>query len=167
MANRRADFHKVVIGRAEELSFVEFDMADIPAKVDTGAYRSAVHAANIRLTEGGKVLNFDLLGGHPVCGTMSSPVSTPNFTQVKIANSFGHEKLRYEVKLRVKFGLKLFWATFSLAERSKKIYPILIGRKMLNNRFIVDTFQTSIDRVELKKKYGISFPADEEQEMPE
>jgi len=160
---RRTDFHKVIVGRAEELSFVEFDMQDVPAKVDTGAYRSAVHASNIKLSKDGQVLNFELLGGHPVCGSMSHNVSTTHFTQVKIANSFGHEELRYEVKLRVKLGPKVFWATFSLADRSRKIYPILIGRKMLNNRFIVDTFQTSIDRIELKQKYGIMFPADEEQ----
>jgi len=160
---RRADFHRVVIGRAVELSFTEFSMSDVPSKVDTGAYRSAVHASNIKLSEDGKTLSFKLLGGHPVCGNMSTAVSTTHFTIVKIANSFGHEEMRYEVKLRVKLGPKVFWATFSLADRSKKIYPILIGRKMLNNRFMVDTFQTSIDRIELKQKYGIMFPADEEQ----
>jgi hypothetical protein len=160
---RRADFHKVVIGRAEELSFTEFSMSDVPAKVDTGAYRSAVHASNIKLSNDGKTLSFKLLGGHPVCGNMSVAVSTSHFTNVKIANSFGHEEMRYEVKLRVKLGPKLFWATFSLADRAKKVYPILIGRKMLNNRFIVDTFKSSIDRTELKRKYGIMLPADEEQ----
>lgn len=159
----RADFHKVVIGRGEALSFVEFDMPNVPAKVDTGAYRSAIHASKIKLSDDGKTLTFVLLGGHAVCGAMSAEVSTTHFARVKIANSFGHEELRYEVKLRVRLGPKVFWATFSLADRSKKIYPILIGRKMLNNRFMVDTGRTSIDRTELRKKYGVSFPQDEEQ----
>jgi hypothetical protein len=160
---KRADFHKVVIGRAEVLDFIEFGMNKVPAKVDTGAYRSAIHAGEIAVSTDGKVLSFTLLGKHPVCGAMSTKVSTPHFTQVKIANSFGHEELRYEVKLRVKLGPKVFWATFTLADRSKKIYPILIGRKMLNNRFMVDTARTSIDRVELKQRYGFKFPADEEE----
>lgn len=139
-------------------------MADIPAKVDTGAYRSAVHADNIQLSEDGKTLSFRLLGGHPVCGALAADMSTDSFKVVLISNSFGHTEERYEVKLRVKLGPKIFTATFSLADRSKKIYPILLGRKMLNNRFLVDTAHAQINRVELKKQYGISFPDDEEVE---
>jgi hypothetical protein len=160
----RTDFHKVVIGRAELLHFMEHeDMADIPAKVDTGAYRSAVHADKIKLSDDGKTLSFRLLGGHKVCGTLAIPLETTSFKRVKIANSFGHEEERFEVKLKVKLGPKIFMATFSLADRSKKIYPILLGRKMLNSRFLVDTNYSQVNRIELKKKYGIEFPADEEE----
>ncbi len=158
----RTDFHKVIVGRAELLHFMEQQIADIPAKVDTGAYRSAVHASNIVLSDDGSELSFVLLGGHPVCGSLATEVKTKDFKSVWIANSFGHREERYEVKLRVKLGPKIFSATFSLADRSKKIYPILLGRKMLNNRFLVDTAETSINRIDLKKQYGIDFPNDEE-----
>lgn len=157
----RTDFHKVVIGRAELLHFMDFDIADVPAKVDTGAYRSAVHASDIIISENGG-LTFTLLGGHSVCGTLAKKFSTNEYKIVTIENSFGHKEERYEVKLRVKLGPKIFKATFSLADRSKKIYPILIGRKLLNSRFIVDTAETSINRIDLKKQYGIEFPSDEE-----
>lgn len=157
----RKDFHKVVIGRAELLHFIDFDIADVPAKVDTGAYRSAVHASNISVGDDGR-LNFKILGNHPVCGALAKEYKTKEYSVVNIANSFGHEEKRYEVKLRVKLGPKLFKATFTLADRSKKIYPILIGRKMLNNRFLTDTAETSVNRIELKKQYGIEFPNDEE-----
>jgi hypothetical protein len=159
----RADFHKVIVGRSEELHFMDYQMADIPAKVDTGAYRSAVHASNIQLSDDGKTLRFTLLGGHPVCGSLSADIETDKFTVVWIANSFGQREERFEVKLRVKLGPKIFWATFSLADRSKKIYPILLGRKMLNRRFLIDTERSALDRVELKTKYGILFPNDEEE----
>lgn len=159
----RTDFHKVVIGRSESLHFMDYDMADIPAKVDTGAYRSAVHADNIHVSDDGKTLHFRLLGGHPVCGALATEMSTTDFKTVSIANSFGEREERFEVKLKVKLGPKIFPATFSLADRSKKIYPILLGRKMLNNRFLVDTSHAQIDRVELKKKYDIVFPVDEEE----
>lgn len=161
----RKDFHKVIIGRAEELKFVEFEIHDVPAKVDTGAYRSAVHADQIKLieTENGTELSFRLLGGHPVCGEFATTFVTPHYKKVWIANSFGHREERFEVKLRVKLGAKVFWATFTLADRSKKIYPILLGRKMLSGRFMVDTERSSIDRIELKKQYGIVLPNDEEE----
>lgn len=142
---------------------MDFEIADIPAKVDTGAYRSAAHADQVTLSDDGKTLTFRLLGGHPVCGKLATIISTTQFQRVWIANSFGHREERYEVKLRVKLGPKIFPATFSLANRSKKVYPILLGRKLLNKRFLVDTGYTQIDRVELKRKYDIEFPVDEEE----
>ncbi|HET7302882.1 MAG TPA: RimK/LysX family protein [Candidatus Saccharimonadales bacterium] len=159
----RTDFHKTIIGRAEALHFVDLAIADVPAKVDTGAYRSAVHADKIRLSDDGKTLHFRLLGGHPLCGALATELSTTTFKTVFIENSFGHREQRYEVKLRVKLGPKVFSATFSLADRGKKVYPILLGRKMLNNRFLVDTAHAQINRKELKQQYGIEFPADEEE----
>lgn len=155
------DFHKVIIGRSEVLTFVGTDAINVPAKTDTGAYRSAVHATDI-IEENG-VLTFSLLGGHPVCGAMAHKVIAEEYQKVWIANSFGHREERYEVKLKVKVGPKLFHARFTLADRSKKIYPILLGRKLLNHRFLVDSNETSLDRLTLKQQYGIDFPNDEEE----
>lgn len=159
----RRDFHKVIIGRSEVLTFTDLQLENIPAKTDTGAYRSAVHAQNIHLDDATGKLSFDLLGGHPVCGAMGAHVETKQFSMATIENSFGHREERYEVKLKVKLGPKIFTARFTLADRSKKIYPILLGRKMLNNRFLVDTAESSLNRVELKQRYGIDFPNDEEE----
>lgn len=159
----RTDFHKTIIGRSEALHFVDLAITDIPAKVDTGAYRSAVHADNIHLSDDGKTLHFQLLGNHPICGALAQQMATTKFQKVFIANSFGQREERFEVKLRVKLGPKVFTATFSLADRGKKIYPILLGRKMLNNRFLVDTAHAQINRKELKEQHGIEFPVDEEE----
>jgi hypothetical protein len=160
----RADFHKVIIGRSESMTFVEFEgLESVPAKTDTGAYRSAVHASNIHLDKESGVLSFDLLGGHPVCGAMTHRIETKEFSEIWVENSFGHREDRFEVKMKVKLGPKIFTARFSLADRSKKIYPILLGRKLLNNRFLVDSAASSLNRVELKQQYGIEFPNDEEE----
>jgi len=156
------DFHKVIIGRSEVLTFVGSEAINVPAKTDTGAFRSAVHASNISVDEN-DVLSFDLLGGHPVCGAMAHRVEAEEYKKVWVANSFGEREERYEVKLKVKLGPKVFHARFTLADRSKKIYPILLGRKLLNHRFLVDSSETSLDRVTLKQQYGIEFPNDEEE----
>lgn len=156
------DFHKVIIGRSEVLSFLDTAAERVPSKVDTGAYRSAVHATNIQLGDDG-VLGFDLLGDHPICGAMAQHLTTTEYKVVRIANSFGHEETRYEVKLKVKLGPKIFYAGFTLADRSKKIYPVLLGRTLLSNRFLVDTSETGLDRAALKRLYGVDFPIDEEE----
>lgn len=163
---RKKDFHKVIIGRSEGLSIVDLDISDIPAKTDTGAYRSAIHADKVKLNKEG-TLSFILLNGHPICGTMTTDINTEmtttNFKEVWIANSFGHREKRFEVKLRVKLGPKVFTAPFTLADRSKKNYPVLLGRKLLSDRFLVDSAESSLSRARLKQKYGISFPKDEEE----
>lgn len=157
------DFHKTVIGRAEPVHFMDFDIADIPAKVDSGAYRSAVHVSNVKISKDGKELTFTLLGGHPVFGKLAQVVTVRDFDKVRISNSFGHREERYEVKLRVKIGHKTFKTTFTLANRDSMVYPILLGRKLLNRRFLVDTANTGIDRLALKRLYNIIIPEEEEQ----
>lgn len=152
--------NKIIIGRSEFLNFLNPDILNVPAKIDSGAYRSAVHAENIQEKDG--VLSFDLLGGHPVCGSMSQNITTDKFKKVMVSNSFGTREERYEVKLRVRIGSDIFTTGFTLANRAKKIYPILLGRKLLNNRYIIDTSLTKIDRISLKKQFNIDFPRDEE-----
>ena len=159
----RRDYHKTIIGRSETLNFVEQGILNIPAKTDTGAYRSAVHADNIKFNKKTGVLSFDLLSGHPLFGKMSVHVETREFSITSVSNSFGHSEERYEVKLKVKLGPKVFIAKFTLADRSKKIYPILLGRQLINGRFQVDPDITSLNRLDLKKKFGIEFPKDEEE----
>lgn len=154
---------KTIIGRAETVHFDEFEIADIPAKVDTGAYRSSVHASDVKLSEDGQELSFKLLGGHPVFGKLGKEVTVRDFSKVSITNSFGHQEERYEVKFKVKIGDTTFKTAFSLANREKMVYPILLGRKLLNRRFLVDSSQTGVDRLALKRQYNIEIPEEEEQ----
>lgn len=157
------DSHKVILGRAETVHFNDLDIADIPAKVDTGAYRSAIHASHIKLSDDGEELSFRLLGGHPVFGELAQKITVHDFALVNISNSFGHREDRYEVKLKVKIGNKSFKTTFTLANRESMIYPVLLGRKLLNRRFLVDTAHTGVDRPALKRQYNIEIPEEEEQ----
>lgn len=152
----------MIIGRSEPLDFVGYEkLAAIPAKVDTGAYRSAVHADNIYVDDKG-YLHFTLFANHPICAHCATEVVTNKFTTASISNSFGDIEERYEVALKVKIGPKVFKGSFTLANRAKKIYPVLLGRKLLNGRFLVDSSVSGISRSELKAKYNILFPNDEE-----
>ena len=45
---------------------------------------------------------------------------------------------RYIIKTIVKIGPKRIKAIISLSDRAKMRYPVLIGRKLLKNRFVVD-----------------------------
>ncbi len=153
---------KEIIGRAESMDFVDLAILGVPAKTDTGAFRSSVHASSIKLNDD-NTLSFNLLKGHPACNYEVERITTKRFSQIEVTNSFGNREKRYEVKLRVSLGTKTLLASFSLADRKNNVYPILIGRKLLNNDFIVDPAITGINRKELKKQLGIDLPHDEEE----
>lgn len=149
MANSKK--YKTILGRAEPMTLVDFAVASLPAKVDTGAYRSAIHASNVRLSKDGKTLHFELMNGHPNFKGKLDEMTATEFRMVEIESSLGHAEKRYEVKLKVNIGDKTFKAGFTLANRGMKDFPILIGRTLLNRRFMVDTAITNVDRLALKK----------------
>ena len=126
---------KVVIGRVERVNFPEFDIIGVPAKIDTGAFRSSIWASNIIEEEG--VLSFTLLDASSEWYT-GKIYTTTKFEIVEVENSFGHKQERYSVYIKIKMGPKNVVSNFTLADRSMKIYPVLIGRKLLRGRYIVD-----------------------------
>lgn len=152
---------QIIIGRSEKLSFPEF-VLNIPAKIDTGAYRSSIHAKSIKLIkkDGKDALKVELLG-HPTAPVVYEKEFT-DFETVSVTNSFGAEETRYEIKLKTKLGPKIFMTSFTLADRSNNLFPILVGRKLLKGRYVVDVTSTSVDRVKLKQEYGIKSAIDEE-----
>lgn len=156
--------HQLIIGRTEIIEFPQYFITSVPAKVDTGAYRSAVHCIDIvESTKNGKpILSFKLLGKH-LSSVYSREVTTTNFSKAMIENSFGVSEERYAISLKVKIGNKVFNTDFTLADRSNKPYPVLLGRKTLNGRFLVNTNINNIDRRELLDKMHISMPPDEEE----
>jgi hypothetical protein len=145
--------YKTIIGRAESIDFPVWLLVDVPAKVDTGAYLSAVHATNIKETtkKGKKVLKFTLLGDHPSY-PYSREIEVSQYELKTVENSFGVKQERYSIKLKAKLAGKVFISEFTLADRSTKVFPILLGRTFLNNRFMVDTNIANIDRRILKEK---------------
>lgn len=153
--------HQTIIGRAELVSLPDLSLDMIPAKADTGAYRSAIHAVNIRLETRGskKVLCFDLLAHHPNAAC-NHYIETETFTTAVVENSFGAKERRYAVDLRIKIGPKIVKTQFTLADRALKTYPVLLGRKLLNKRFLVNSDQSNIDRRELKRKLNLDIAQD-------
>jgi hypothetical protein len=60
------------------------------------------------------------------------------YSQKEIKNSFGEIEKRYVIKTTVKIGRKRIKSLISLTNRENMRYPVLIGRKLLKGRYIVD-----------------------------
>lgn len=143
---------KKIIGRKEKISLPDLDLKLVWAKVDTGAYTSSIHAENIHVEEieGKRLLKFQALmeGHHAFTGKI---VTFDKFTEKKVKNSFGHAEVRYMIVTTIKIADETFPAEFTLSDRSSMRNVILLGRKALKKRFLVDVDHTNLARSYRKK----------------
>jgi hypothetical protein len=126
---------KTTIGRREVIDFPELGLIGITAKVDTGAYTTALHCHDIREENG--ILYFKLLDPTHDDYT-AKEIAFKDYFQREIKNSFGEIEKRYIIKTIVRIGKKRIKSVISLTDRGTMRYPVLIGRKLLKNRFVVD-----------------------------
>ncbi|HEY4964341.1 MAG TPA: RimK/LysX family protein [Candidatus Saccharimonadales bacterium] len=140
----------LTIGSTEYISFPSFKLHKIPAKIDTGADSSAVWASNISVN--GQELSYSLFGQGSAFYT-EEIVKTDLYKVTKVKNSFGQEEFRYKVKLAIKVGDKSLISWFTLADRSKNTYPIILGKNFLRSRFVVDvSIKHALDKDESVNK---------------
>jgi len=126
-----------VIGSTQKIDFVDAGAVGVLAKIDTGADLSSVWASNIIETSDG--LTFTLFGeGSPYFTGQPVTVKRGNYKRRLIVNSFGTKESRYVVRLRIRVQGRVISTSFTLADRSQKAYPILLGRKFLHRKFLVD-----------------------------
>ncbi|MEI7838738.1 MAG: RimK/LysX family protein [bacterium] len=125
----------VVIGSKELISFPRLKVFDVPAKIDTGADTSSVWVSGIKVTREG--LTFKLFNKRNQYYT-GETITVPNFETTVIKNSSGLPQKRYKVRMVILVHNRRIRAYFTLADRSTMQYPILLGRRLLTNKFIVD-----------------------------
>ena len=131
-----------IIGSTEYVSVAGID--HIPAKIDTGADTSSIWASSIDMSEDG-VLSFALFSEKSPLFT-GERLSTTDYAIKVVRSSHGDEQIRYRVKLPITIGSKTFTTTFTLANRSRNNFGVLIGRRTLDGNFLVDVSQSSIER---------------------
>src|SRR6476469_9071458 len=138
---------KRLLGRRELIDFPDFALGGVEAKVDTGAYTSAIHCTNIHLepdAHGRPVLLVNLLDpGHE--GADGQPLAFPEFVLRDIRSSNGEVQERYVIQAVVQLYGEHFEAEFSLSDRSGMQYPVLLGRSLLRQgRFVVDVARRNL-----------------------
>lgn len=128
---------KQVIGFADRLDFPDLGWNDVEAKIDTGAFTSALHCTDVKLVPHGDGfrLRFTLVGER---GEKKKQFVTDLFQYKTIKNSFGQSEKRFVIQTRVLIMGRLIRAEFSLANRGTMRFPVLLGRKLLRNKFVVD-----------------------------
>lgn len=125
------------IGRAERIELLDAGFKSVPAKIDTGADSSSIWVTEIQENADG--LRCKFFGPESDLYTGAWFIFAPgDYKITRVANSFGQQEIRYKVKLRIKVHGRTIRATFTLSNRSNKTYPILLGRRLLAGKFVVD-----------------------------
>jgi hypothetical protein len=123
------------IGRRENIDFPDLGLFGLAAKVDTGANTTALHCHQVRVENG--VLFFRLLDeNHPEYQDREHRFE--KFEHKIVKSSFGEQEMRYIIRTRITIGKRTIRGIVSLTDRATMKYPVLIGRRLLKNRFLVD-----------------------------
>lgn len=126
---------KKIVGRYEKVSFPEFGIQKVVAKIDTGAFTGALHCTHVHeeVDDGEKVLYFSPFDDP------KSVYKTPTFERGMVKSSNGAVTKRYFIETKIVLRGKPYAITLSLANRDEMKWPILIGRRFLRvNEFVVD-----------------------------
>jgi hypothetical protein len=128
-----------LLGWREWVGLPEFNIAQIKAKVDTGARSSASHAFAIDpYRKGGK--RWIMFAIHP--RQKNSDLSIECHAPIKdrrlVTDSGGHKQRRYVIETRLILGQSVITAEMTLTNRDSMLFRMLIGRTTMNNRFIID-----------------------------
>ena len=130
---------KKIIGRREIVSILDLELINLDAKIDTGADSNSLHCDDIYIDDENFV-HFTLLDKvHPAYHTKK--IKLPLYKIKRVKSSNGTVQIRASIKVDILFYNKRYTTIISLTNRSDMKYPMLIGRKFLANRFLVDVSQ--------------------------
>ncbi len=143
---------KQTIGLSDQLDIPSAKLINVPCKIDTGAYNCSIDCSKFRLVKihGVPTLFFTLLGKE-YKQFSGVELQTTQFVQKKVKSSSGHSQYRYQIMLEIELFGEIHEAAFNLSRRHNMKYPILLGRKFLSKRFVVDVSKKNLS-LKLKSK---------------
>jgi hypothetical protein len=132
---------KILLGRTDIVDFPKLELFKIDIKVDSGAYTSSFHCHSIQEEKG--VLKCQFLD--PKHEKYHEKYFTfTEFTQKMVKSSNGIIENRYLIKTEILIFSEIHSIELSLTERGSMKFPVLLGRKFLSKKFMVDTSKKNL-----------------------
>ena len=136
---------KTTIGRKDKADFPELALKNIEVKIDTGAYTSSIHCHEIEEFATGDDHHIEFYLLDPTYAKYTpEKFKTTQYEKRNIKSSFGVSEERFIINTTIIIFGEEYPIEFSLSERSNMTYPVLLGRKFLNERFVVDTSEYNL-----------------------
>lgn len=129
------------------LEFVRLfdDEVVVKVKLDPGAKTSSMHAKNIKRFKKGDVrwVRFDFIDADQRTGEkIKKTIERPLVRNVLIKAHKAKSRRRPVVTMPFNLGGKIYETEFSLTDRSRFHYPVLLGRRFLKDVTLVDSGKT-------------------------
>ncbi|MFQ5532747.1 MAG: ATP-dependent zinc protease [Candidatus Methylomirabilales bacterium] len=126
---------KVTIGAVEDVILLPWKVT-LPARIDTGAFTSSLDARELTIRDNEAVFRLRNEYG-------SLRLSLPIFQWRYVRSAIGRER-RPVVEIEICLGRKRFRTQVTLKDRSRVSYPLLVGRRALLGRFLVDVSRSNV-----------------------
>jgi hypothetical protein len=137
---------KKIIGATDHIDLPEFNLDNVACKIDTGAATSTLHCRDVHLLEkdGTEYLCFRLYDPRfKIYDHQQYRFSQFRVRRVRSSNGLLDE--RYSIKTTVSLYQQKIKTEFTLSFREKMKFPILLGKRFLRNRFLVDVSQNNLN----------------------
>lgn len=139
---------KKTIGRIDKADFPALELYDLDIKIDTGAYTSSIHCHSAKVEENELICIFHE-EDHPL--HTGKEVRFKEFKTARVKSSNGIIQRRYKVKTTIVIFDKKYSINLTLSMRDDMRFPVLIGRRFLSNKFIVDVTKKNISYLTKKQ----------------
>lgn len=128
----------IVLGWRERLALPQLGIAQLKAKLDTGARSSALHvdALDSFLRDGATWLRFTVRTGRRLGDEVHC--EAPALDRRAVTDTGGRRTERWFIRSEILLAGQRFEADINLTDRRHMLFPMLLGRSALHGRFVVD-----------------------------
>lgn len=130
---------KLLLGRQEWVAFPEQRLI-LPARIDSGANTSSLHAVNLQEFErdGEAWLRFEThYQSQESEDVRVIPIEAPLVRQVRIRQASGSES-RPVIRLPMRLANRTESVEFTLTDRGEMTFPVLLGRRYMMDLAVID-----------------------------
>ena len=125
---------KITVGEVEEIILLPWRMK-LPARIDTGAAKSSLDARDLKVKN--NMAEFKLPKKY---GGLQFRLPVVDWLDIRSAD---FKEKRPVVEITFCLGPKLIHTQVTLNDRSSVSYPLIIGRNVLKDNFVVDCMQSN------------------------
>ena len=136
---------KIIVGRTDKADFPELSLEEIDVKIDSGAFTSSIHCSNINefRINNESLIKFTLLDPEHSFYN-DKEFSSKNYTSKMVKSSNGISEKRFMIQTEIMIFNTKFPIYLTLSERKDMKFPVLLGRKFLNKKFVIDTAKKNL-----------------------
>jgi hypothetical protein len=145
-----------IIGWKEWIQLPDLGIPAVKAKIDTGARTSALHVFNLEEfdEDGRQMVRFDI---HPLQRRKDIKrfCEAPVLEKRRVKDSGGHIEQRVVIRTTAVMGDVSWPIDITLTNRDLMLFRMLLGRKALENRFLLNPGRSYLTGRSLAKSYKL------------